>query len=222
MRRGVAGVLVAAVLGLATACGSPAAKSSHPDAAASRTASPSPSPSASPTPGTAAQGGAGLWPGASWRYDALPARPLYAELVKTDRAFQMAVYDAIYTRGASHSYAAYISDSQVLKSVQQSVAQQVAERLGFSGVERYYRTNVQPFPKFPGMYVVDFCVDDARFLPTDVLTGHVVPRPAGTLVHYEEQDVYARVAGQWKINTIDTFDATSGYALVSAACYPGR
>jgi hypothetical protein len=46
-----------------------------------------------------------------------------------------------------------------------------------------------------------------------------VPEPADRLNHYEEQDVFAKSGGGWKINTIDVFDAASGYALVPGTCY---
>jgi len=219
MRRGVRGVLLAAaVLGSAVACSSPAAKPSHPASAASGTTSAGAAVAATPNAGQAPVGLA-LWPGASWQFGPLPANPLYAKLVTTDRDFQMGIYDAIYARGRSDRYASYISDAQVLESVQKNVAEQVAEHRGYTGVERYYRTSVRPFPKVPDSYVVDFCVNDSAFRPTNALTGRVVPRPAGTLTHYEEQDVYAKAGGRWKINTIDVFDAASGYSLMPGTCY---
>jgi len=106
-----------------------------------------------------------MWPRASFQFGSLPAKPLYARVVKIDRDFQLAIDDAIFTGGASRSYVSYISDAQVLASVQKNVAQQVAADYGYTGVERFYSTDVRPLPTQPGDYVVDFCVDSSRWTP---------------------------------------------------------
>lgn len=202
MRRCVAGTaLGAAALGLLAACGSPSAPAFHPAGTASA------APSASPTD---------PWPGkARWQYDPLPADPQKSQLVQQDRAFHLAFYEAIYTRGADRSWMSEISDPSVVKSMTKELKQYTAAHRGYQGVEKISHTAVRTSRDISG-YVVDSCVDDSQFQPVDTRTGRVVSRDPSIdgPVREEQQDVIAEVNGQWKINTLDTFTDTEGYALV--------
>jgi hypothetical protein len=204
MRRGVVGTaLGVTALGLLAACGS----------ASSNTFHPSGTDSAAPSTGAAATT---PWPGkARWQYDPLPADPQQAMFVHLDRAFHLAFYDAIYTNGADQRWTSYISDPGVVKNMRQELKQDIAAHRGYQGVEKLSHTAVRTNRDISG-FVVDSCVDDSQFQPTDVRSGQVVARDPSVdgPVREEQQDVFTEVNGAWKINTLDTFTDTEGYALV--------
>lgn len=202
MRVWVAGSAVcAAVLSFAVGCGSPAPAPFHPGGTVSA------APSAAST---------GPWQGkARWEYDPLPADPQHSELIQLDRSFHLAFYQAIYTRGTDRAWQSEISQPGLVQSMSQQLGQYIAANRGYQGVEKISHSTVRTGPDITG-FVVDSCVDDTQFQPFDTRTGQVVPRSLKVdgPAREEEQDVLTEVNGVWKINTLDTFTDTDGFALV--------
>jgi hypothetical protein len=142
----------------------------------------------------------------SFDFGPLPPGPRQAALVRTDRDFILAYYDAVYTRGRNHRYASYIGDADVRLSVAGNIAQQVAGHRGYAGVARYSGTTVSP--GYHGEQAVTYCVDESGLRHTDVMTGRVVPKdypPAHQ--YYLESDTFARAGhGAWKlVGTLVTY-----------------
>ena len=203
MRRCAVGtVACVAALALAAACGSSSApRAFHP---------------AGTVPAAPSTAATGPWPGkARWEYDPLPADPQKSQLIQLDRAFHLAFYDAIYTRGADQAWTSSISEPGLVKSMTQQLSQYAAAHRGYQGVEKISHSTVRTGPDIAG-FVVDSCVDDTQFQPVDTRTGQVVPRDLSVdgPSREEQQDVFTEVNGTWKINTLDTFTDTGGFALV--------
>ena len=191
---------------LAAACGSQQPAAFHP-AGASIVA---PTESSSTTPS-----GPVPFPGkVSFSFDALPADPAQAALVTTDRDFLLSYYYAIYTRGKSTSYTSYINNSGVLKSVKDTVAEHVAAKQGFAGVDRHFGTTVTPTPYYPGEQNVNYCVDEADLQYTNIVTGKALGNSSAPgQLYYLESDTFAKNShGSWQLVGILTTPYPTGKA----------
>lgn len=193
MRPRSAGLALAAPFALLTACGSRPPAVFHPAGAP-----------VTHSPGVAAAGPArgAPFPGlVAFDFDPAPSGPRQAALVRTDRDFILAYYDAVWTRGRSHRYASYIGNQNVLLSVAGNIAQQVAGHRGYAGVTSYFDTTVQPLPGYRGEQAVTYCVDESRLEHTDIRTGRVVPKGyPPDRQYYRESDTFARDRrGAWKV-----------------------
>jgi hypothetical protein len=144
----------------------------------------------------------------------LPSNPLQAPVVAADRDFVLAYYYAIYTRGKDKSYASYIGNSGVLRTVQSSVLQHVAAHQGLTGVERHFGTTVTPNEYYPGELDVTYCVDEAGLQYTNVLTGRVLGNgSAPGQMYYLESDTFAKGShGTWWLVGILTTPYPTGQA----------
>jgi hypothetical protein len=196
VRPGVA--LAAPFLLLAAACGSQQAGTFHPaGVVASASAQPSAKPSG-PVP----------FPGkVKFEFDALPADPAQAALVSTDRAFLLAYYDAIYTRGKNKDYRSYIADQGVLTSVRGKITELVSASQGFAGVDKHFDTTVTSPRDFPGDRYVNYCNDEGGLQFTNIKTGRLLGNgsSAGDKYYYES-DLFAPAKhSTWKlIGTLTT------------------
>src|SRR5436305_277903 len=119
--------LTTAALASVAACGSPAAGTFHP-------AGSIPAPDLSPSPAVRLAGPVPFPRKLTFRFDALPAGPRQAALVTTDRQWQYAYYDAIYTGKVHGSYASYIGNSSSRRTIMAGVALAVAGHRGYAGV----------------------------------------------------------------------------------------
>jgi len=176
---------------LAAACGSQAAAKFHP-AGGAVSFSPAASAPRAPVP----------FPGkVTFDFGPLPGDPQQAAVVGTDHAFLLAYYDAIYTGGRNKSYASYIGDKGVLRTVQASVAAHVAEHQGLAGVDRHFGTTVTPDKYYPGELDVTYCADEAGLRYTDASTGRVLGNgSAPGQLYYLESDTFARTSqGAWRL-----------------------
>ncbi len=206
MRPRTAGVTLAApfVL-LAAACGSQAPAEFHP-AGSAVTAGPPPS---------AAPAALAPFPGkVTFGFGPLPADPQQSAVVTADRDFVLAYYYAIYTRGRDKSYASYIGDKGVLRTVQSAILAHVAAHQGLTGVDRHFSTTVTPNAYYPGELNVTYCVDEAALQYTDITTGRVLGNgSAPGQLYYLESDTFARAShGTWRLVGILTTPYPTGPA----------
>lgn len=137
----------------------------------------------------------------AFQFDPLPPDPQQAAVATADRAFIVGYYYAVYTRGRSRGYAAYIGDKNVQLSVAGNIAEQVAEHRGYAGVARYFNTTVQPMPGYHGEQQVSYCVDESGLRHTDIRTSRVVPKNAPpNHQYYLESDLLAKGRhGAWLV-----------------------
>jgi hypothetical protein len=167
MRPRCAGVALAApLLLLAAACGSQQAGVFHPTGVMA---------AAKPAASAAAPAALVPFPGkVQFEFDALPSNPAQAALVSRDRAFILAYYYAIYTRGRNTSYQSY--------------------------VDWHFGTTVTQPPSLPGDLDVNYCVDEAGLQYTDIRTGQSLGNgsPQGELYYYES-DTFARSHSSWNL-----------------------
>jgi hypothetical protein len=194
MRPRTAGLALAIPVTLLTAgaCGSQAPARFHPAGSAVTV---SPQPQATPP-------GLDPFPGQlNLAFDPLPPDPRQAAVVTADRDFVLGYYYAIYTKGASRSYAAYIGQQNVQLSVAASIAQQVAAHRGYAGVATYSGTTVAAVPGYPGEQQVTYCVDESQLRHTDIRTGRVVPKGyPPDHQYYLESDLLAKSRqGAWQV-----------------------
>lgn len=184
--------LTAAVAAAAVAaCGSPAAGTFRPAGSI---------PGSGASPSSAAHlAGPAPFPGRlTFEFDALPADPRQAALVTTDRQWQYAYYDAIYTRNVNGSYTSYLGNSSSRQSIMADVALAVADHRGYAGTVRYFGTTVTPVAGFPGELSVNYCVDEAGMHRTDIRTGRVTSPTSPP--YYVEHDWFARDSrGAWQV-----------------------
>jgi hypothetical protein len=206
MRARILGVvLTAPFVLLAAACGSQQPAAFRPAGASL----------AAPTPQASTPGVPVPFPGqVSFTFDALPADPAQAAVASTDRDFLLSYYYAIYTRGKTKSYASYIDNSGVLRSVRDAVTEHVTAKQGFTGVDRHFDTTVTPTPHYPGEENVNYCVDEAGLQYTDIVTGKVLGNSStpGEL-YYLESDTFAKNShGSWQLVGILTTPYPTGQA----------
>ncbi|MGH3158721.1 MAG: hypothetical protein ACRDNF_19390 [Streptosporangiaceae bacterium] len=191
MRPRRAGVALAApVLLLAAACGSQQAGAFHPTGVMAAAKPAASAAALVPFPGKV-----------RFEFDALPPNSAQATVVSRDRAFLLAYYYAIYTRGRNTSYQSYIANSGVLTSVQTAVAEHVDAAQGFAGVDKHFDTTVTQPPSLPGDLDVNYCVDEAGLRYTDIRTGQSLGNGSaqGELYYYESDTFAKNGHGSWDL-----------------------